>query len=45
MENSGWGDVGVGSRLIRSRGAASVEADGQVAELDVDAVGIDCAPE
>ena len=37
----GLADVGVGRGLVELRGAAAVAADGQVAEGDVDAVGID----
>ena len=37
----GLGDVSVGRCLIKLRGAAAVAAHGQVAERDVDAVGID----
>ena len=37
----GLGDVGMGADLIEFRGASAVEADGDVAEPDVDAVGVD----
>ncbi len=35
------GDVGVGGGLVEAGGAAAVTADGQAAEPDVDAVGVD----
>ena len=41
MENSRCADVGVGRGFVELGSAAAVAADGQLAEIDVEAVGID----